>query len=137
MVGEDGLAEVTTAADLARLLRELRRRQARRTGGAVLTYRDLAARTGWSLGSIAAYLAGKALPPTDRWDVLVWHLGATPAERGALATARDRVEELRRGGLPAGEEPGTPRQLPPAVPGVVGRERQLAELDALLHAGPA
>jgi tetratricopeptide (TPR) repeat protein len=67
--------------------------------------------------------------------VLIRLLGATPAEQGVLATARDRVEELRRRGLPTGvsvAELPTPRQLPADVPGFIGRAGQLAALDALL-----
>lgn len=45
---------------------------------------------------IGDYFAGKTLPPTDRFDILVELLDTTPAERRRLATARDRVEELRR-----------------------------------------
>ena len=96
----DPLPDVATVAsidDLARLLRHLRRRQARQRGDAELTHRELAAKTGWSHGIIGAYLAGQVLPPTDRFDVLIRLLGASRAEQGALATARDRVEELRRG----------------------------------------
>ncbi|MDQ3763260.1 MAG: helix-turn-helix domain-containing protein [Actinomycetota bacterium] len=90
------MAEVVTVAQLGRLLRWLRRRQARRAGEAVLTYRELAGKTGWSRGVIGEYFAGHVLPPTDRFDELIRLLGATPAEQGALATARDRVEEHRR-----------------------------------------
>ena len=121
-------ADVRTLADLARVLRELRRRHARRHGGAAPTYRELAATTGWSHGIIGEYLAGRVLPPTDRFDVLVRLLGATPAEQGALATARDRVEESRR---PTESVP-VPRQLPLDVFGFTGRADQLAALDALL-----
>jgi tetratricopeptide (TPR) repeat protein len=152
---------VRTLADLAGVLRGLRRRQARRSGGAEPTYRELAAATGWSHGIIGEYLAGRVLPPTDRFDVLVRLLGATPAEQGALATARDRVEEQRRQALvqrgtragdgreasdasnaPAGRatvratEPTAamtvPRQLPGDVYGFTGRGAALTELDGLL-----
>jgi tetratricopeptide (TPR) repeat protein len=126
---------VESLADLARVLRELRRRHARRTGGAELTYRQLAAATGWSHGIIGEYLSGKVLPPTERFDTLVRLLGATPAEQGALATARDRVEERRRRALPGGgsvAELPSPRQLPADVPGFTGQADHLAALDALL-----
>ncbi|MEV0128633.1 helix-turn-helix domain-containing protein, partial [Dactylosporangium sp. NPDC050688] len=133
------VADVRGTADLARLLRELRRRDARRRGGAELTYRELAAATGWSHGIIGGYLAGRVLPPTDRFDVLIRLLGASPAEQGALATARDRVEEHRR---PAAAPPPAPaaaltvpRQLPADVPAFTGRTAPLAALDALLGAG--
>ena len=101
-------AEVRTLADLARLLRQLRRREARRDGTAQLTYRELAARTGWSRGAVGEYFGGNMLPPTDRFDVLIRLLGATAAEQGQLATARDRVEESRR----RGRTPAPPRPVP-------------------------
>jgi tetratricopeptide (TPR) repeat protein len=121
--------DVRTVDDLGAVLRELRRRHARRRGGAELTYREIAAATGWSHGIIGEYLAGRVLPPTDRFDTLVRLFGASAAEQGALATARDRAEEGRRR---ASVETPVPRQLPLEVSGFVGRSRQLAELDALL-----
>jgi tetratricopeptide (TPR) repeat protein len=121
--------DVRTVDDLGAVLRELRRRHARRRGGAELTYREIAAATGWSHGIIGEYLAGRVLPPTDRFDTLVRLFGASAAEQGALATARDRAEEGRRR---ASVETPVPRQLPLEVSGFVGRFRQLAELDALL-----
>jgi tetratricopeptide (TPR) repeat protein len=126
------------------VLRELRRRQARRREGAELTYRELAAATGWSHGIIGEYLAGNVLPPTDRFDTLIRLLGATPAEQGALATARDRIEERRRAlpgaRPPAGADHGpppapVPRQLPADVSAFVGRADEIAELDARLRTG--
>ena len=124
------------------MLRELRRRQARDRGGAEQTYRELAAATGWSHGIIGEYLAGNVLPPTDRFDVLVRLLGATPAEQGALATARDRIEERRRRALsgvaPAAARdavPPVPRQLPADVSAFVGRTDEIAALDDLLRPG--
>ncbi|MFC6084522.1 ATP-binding protein [Sphaerisporangium aureirubrum] len=127
------VAEVRTVADLGRILRGLRRRHARGQGGPELTYRELAAATGWSHGIIGEYLSGRILPPTDRFDVLIGLLGASPAEQGALATARDQVEENRRGSAPV-ERP-VPRQLPLDVFGFTGRAAQLAVLDAMLAAG--
>jgi hypothetical protein len=134
------VADIRTLADLARLLRELRRRHARRNGGAQLSYRALSAATGWSHGIIGEYLSGRVLPPTDRFDCLIRILGATAAEQGALATARDQVEEHRRRTLPTGAtvtDTPVPRQLPADVPAFVGRADALAELDALtVHTGP-
>jgi hypothetical protein len=66
-LGPQGVAGVVSVADLARLLRQLRRRQARQGGEATLTYRELAAKTGWSRGVIGEYFAGNVLPPTDRF----------------------------------------------------------------------
>ena len=141
---------INTVQELAGLLRQLRRREARQQGETLLTYRQLAAKTGWSRGIIGEYFAGNILPPPERFDALIRLLGATPAEQGVLATARDRVEERRRrrrtrtarhrAGGRAGPGPAAhgrqvapvpvPRQLPPALPGFVGRAAQLAQLDA-------
>ena len=129
LVGQaDGVA---TTADLGRLLRALRRREARERGDSALTYRELATKTGWSVAAIGEYFAGTTLPPTDRLDVLIQLLGAVPAEQRAIADARDRVEEARR---PAGSGPtgAPPRQLPADVYGFTGRAGPLAALDGLL-----
>ncbi|MDP9793296.1 tetratricopeptide (TPR) repeat protein [Catenuloplanes nepalensis] len=138
----------TPVERLAALLRQLRRRQARRRGGPETTYRDLSARTGWSIGAISGYFAGRILPPTDRFDILVTLLGATPAERGPLATARDHAHESRRDRAhesrqdrahesrhdrtPEGHhDPApAPRQLPAVCASFAGRTRELAALDA-------
>jgi len=113
---------------LGKVLRELRRQQARRSGERQLTYRELAGRTGWSHGILGEYFAGRVLPPTDRFDLLVRLLGASPAEQGALATLRDRGEEQRRGDR-------RPRELPAAGSGIVGRDAELSDLDAMLAGG--
>jgi len=91
------MADGRMAPELNRLLHQLRRREARRRGGAELTYREMATKTGWSLGIVAQYFSGKSLPPIERFDVLVRLLGASAAELGALATARDQADEQRRG----------------------------------------
>jgi transcriptional regulator with XRE-family HTH domain len=95
-LGRGGLTGVRTTADLAILLRWLRRREARRRAGPELTYRQLATRAGWSHAVVADYFTGKILPPIDRFDALVRLLGASPAEQGTLATIRDHVEDSRR-----------------------------------------
>ncbi|HWH01334.1 MAG TPA: helix-turn-helix transcriptional regulator [Pilimelia sp.] len=117
-----GADAAQTLAELAGLLRALRRRHARHQRDGALTYRELAARTGWSASAIAEYLTGKTLPPTDRFDALVAVFGASAAEQRALADARDRVEEqhrraARRARTPArgsGRSAATQR---PAAPG--------------------
>lgn len=118
----DDFSGIETVADLGRALRRLRRRAARRDGEPAMTYRQLAATTGWSRASIGEYFAGQTLPPTDRFDVLVRLLGAAGAEQGVLATARDRVEERRR--ERQADVPG------PALrtPSIVGRDGELAVL---------
>jgi hypothetical protein len=64
------LAEAATAArtldDLAALLRDLRRRHARSRRDSRLTYRALAAKTGFSLTAIAEYFTARTLPCTGR-----------------------------------------------------------------------
>jgi len=128
------VAEIRTVAGLAALLRHLRRREARQQGARSLTYRELAAKTGWSRGILGEYFTGRVLPPTDRFDVLIGLLGATLDEQGRLATARDRIEEARRTGeLPSNAASSRiPHQLPSAVSGFVGRAVELAELDRLV-----
>jgi tetratricopeptide (TPR) repeat protein/transcriptional regulator with XRE-family HTH domain len=129
------LEQVRTTGDLARVLRQLRRRHARQHNRPELTVRELARRSGFAYGVISEYLNGKRLPPTDRFDVLARLLGASGTELHALATARDRVEEFRRA-----RRAGTPvpRELPPDVFGFTGRAEQLDELDRLLdRAGDA
>src|SRR5256885_4736727 len=126
--------------ELAAALRNLRRRQARKRGGSPLTYRDLAAKTGWAVGVIADYFNGKALAPTDRFDVLVQLLDATPGEQGTFATARDAIEEARRVASPPQARPGrlpVPRQLPADVVTFSGRADELAALNTLAPPGRA
>ncbi|MGH3681752.1 MAG: BTAD domain-containing putative transcriptional regulator, partial [Natronosporangium sp.] len=119
------MPEDPTSAELARRLHQLRRRDARRRGAPELTYRELAAKTGWSLGIIAQYFSGKTLPPVDRFDLLVQLLGAAPAEQGGLATYRDRVAEQRRRPVPPGSEGAYLVRLlgPVAVVGPYGAAR--------------
>ncbi|HEV8561123.1 MAG TPA: tetratricopeptide repeat protein [Actinophytocola sp.] len=127
----------STLGELAGLLRALRRRHARQRRDSELSYREIAARTGWSHTAIAEYFTGKTLPPVDRFDALIGLLGATAAEQGSLATARDRVAERHRrtGGRHAGK--ATVHQLPADIAGFCGRAEHLAQLDVLLAEAPA
>ncbi|MFI5912038.1 ATP-binding protein [Dactylosporangium sp. NPDC051541] len=104
----------------------MRRRHARSTNTGELTYRELAGATGWSHGVIGGYFSGQVLPPTDRLDTLVRLLGATPAEQGTFATARDRIAD----GRTARPRAVVPRQLPIDSTGFVGREAELRVLGA-------
>jgi hypothetical protein len=89
-------ALVQTPDELAALLRALRRRHSRSRGDSELTYQAMASRISCSQTAIAEYFTARTVPPTERFDALVELLGATRAEQGALATARDRVAERRR-----------------------------------------
>jgi tetratricopeptide (TPR) repeat protein len=140
---DGGLAGIESLEDLARALRQLRRRQARERCQPELTYREIAEKTGWSIGAVGGYLSGTFLPTTIRFDTLIQLLGATPAEQRALATARDVVADRRAapsteagpsppGAEPAGPSRSVPRQLPADVYGFTGRDHELAQLDCLL-----
>jgi len=94
---QDPFESVEDLDDLAAVLRRLRARAAREQGGPPLSYRELAARTGWAYGSFSGYFRGGVLPPADRLDTLLQLLGATDPEQAALATARDRLDDRRRG----------------------------------------
>lgn len=87
------ITAIETLEDLARSLRQLKRRYARQTGDSELTIRELASRTGYAIGAIGSYLNGTTLAPTDRFDVLTQLLGATAEEQRVLATARDRIAD--------------------------------------------
>lgn len=131
----EAAAVVHTLDDLAALLRDLRGRHARSRRDSSLTYRELAAKTGFSLTAIAEYFTARTLPPADRLDAVLELMGATPAERRALATARDRVEEgghRARARRPALMVVKVPRQLPAAPQVFTGRAREMAFLDKAL-----
>ena len=67
----DGLhpESIESLAELAQVLRQLRRRQARHRNDSVLTYRELSTRTGYAYGLIAEYFSGKGKAYPGRvWD---------------------------------------------------------------------
>jgi len=124
-----------SVADLTRLLRRLRRQQARRRNAPELTYREIAARTGWALSTVGEYFSGRTLPPTDRLDILVRLLEASPAEQRELATARDDVEERRRRAVASARHATRPAVRLSGAP-TVGRDGELRLLGrAITDAG--
>ncbi|MGI5245904.1 tetratricopeptide repeat protein [Dactylosporangium sp. CA-139066] len=131
MVDPSGVA---TLDELADLLRDLRRRQARRARSSPLTFDELAARTGWPHAAIGAYFAGRALPPAERLDTLLRLLGASPAESGAIASARSRIAEPRPAAASDGisASPAPELVLPADLAGFAGRAGAIARLDRLL-----
>lgn len=131
-VPDDRLVSVRSVGDLAAVLRQLRRREARARGGPQRTYRELAEMTGWSRTMIGNYLSGKTVPPTDRFDALARLLGATGRELGALATVRDRVEERQR--LAADPLAADPAQsnVPRPLTRLIGRDEEAAAIQALV-----
>lgn len=125
---------VRTPAELGDLLRALRRREARTRHGRELTHTQISERMNVSAAIIGYYLAGTVLPPSDRFDALVRVLGADRTELAALATARDRVADARREPAPAAPTGSdvvpVPRELPAQSLHFVGRDHELARLDA-------
>lgn len=123
-----------TRDELARVLRQLRRRQGRGQRDKPLTYREIAAKAGWSLGIVSDYFSGKVLPPTDRLDMLVGMLGTTVAEQRAVAMFRDRVEESERRARPAAgtRRRPVPHQLPVRPGPLAGRTAALDTMTASL-----
>jgi tetratricopeptide (TPR) repeat protein/transcriptional regulator with XRE-family HTH domain len=142
-MGDDGFpgSGVDSQEKLAGVLRQLRRRHARRQCDTELTYRELAAKSGYAHGVIGDYLNGKILPPTDRLDVLAHLLGATGDERRMLATARDWIEERRRrhprpaSGQLRTADAAARRTLPRDIAVFTGRETELHELKGMALPG--
>jgi tetratricopeptide (TPR) repeat protein len=115
-------------------------RELRRTAGNP-KYRALARHAGYSASSLSAAASGWSVPSLP---VTLAYVGACGGDAGEweqrwhelvakLAAERQSAEPLP-GAAPAQRPPATPRQLPMDVPGFVGREAELAELDGLLAA---
>ena len=142
-MGDDGFPGpgIDSQEKFAGALRQLRRRHARRNCDTTLTYRELAAKSGYAHGVIGDYFSGKILPPTDRLDVLAHLLGASGDERRMLATARDWIEERRRRRRePAPRQPraadaAVRRTLPRDIAVFTGRETELHELEGMAVPG--
>lgn len=125
---------VTDLAGLAEALDRLRRRAARGTGKSRVSLQDLSRLTGLPRSTAHTYVSGKALPPIDVLDRIVLALGAQPDELGAWSEAWFRITADRDGRRREPAPTVVPRQLPPDVPGFVGRHHQLVALDDLLPA---
>jgi tetratricopeptide (TPR) repeat protein/transcriptional regulator with XRE-family HTH domain len=108
----------TSAEDLGGLGRALRElvRRARQTTGRRLTCRELAGQTGYGRTAINNWLEGRSLPSADRLGDLLVALGATDDEQRALATARDEIEERRRGAAGSRPAPSAAAGPPPHLP---------------------
>src|SRR5688572_27187076 len=134
-------ARAQTVADLAALLRVLRRREAELRQGPELSYRQLASRTGWSRGSVFGYLTGLTLAPADRFAELVRLLGARPDEQAAIESAHARLAAtLQAADVTAravARHTDAPRTLPAPARPFTGRVDDLAQLDALLSVDAA
>lgn len=97
LITVDEIALIQSVRELGSILNSLRRNSAKLHR--IPTYRDIAASTGIPHTTIGTYLTGKVLPPADRLDLLLGALSAPPSLSRALATARDRVDDLRRANL--------------------------------------
>ncbi|WP_333762372.1 ATP-binding protein [Streptomyces sp. IBSBF 2390] len=109
--------------------------RAEKTSGRTLDRRELARRLSVSTSSLYAYLNGTTLPGTGVFDALLAALGVFGPEAGRLATLRDEADAARRLRPTVPRGPAaifpTPRQLPLSHPVFVGRDAELARLDAL------
>ncbi|MFD1660589.1 ATP-binding protein [Streptomyces caeni] len=133
--GQDGTAlGQRLAAELARAVV-----QAEKRFGRTLDRRELARRLNVSTSSLYAYLNGTTLPGTGVFDAILAALGVAGPEAGRLATLRDEADAARRLRPTAARTSArhssaalaVPRQLPLIHPVFVGRDAELARLEAL------
>src|SRR4051794_7573027 len=124
------MSSVADAGDtFGKVLRQLRRR-------AGLTQEELAGKAGLSTNAISTLERGerrRPYPHTIR--ALAAALGLTADEQTTLAALARPLPLTERGDDPAPAPPPAlpiPRQLPAAIGGFVGREADLARLEALL-----
>ena len=112
------LERAQTVDDLANALHALHRLDARRQA---MDRPGTGDQDRHTKSTVNAYLNGRRLVPTDKFDRLVTALGAGPEEQHTFATARDRVEDnLKKDAgdvLPAPVvEPVGPPNAEPAAP---------------------
>ncbi|MFD1539418.1 ATP-binding protein [Nonomuraea guangzhouensis] len=113
-------------------LNELDRRRvaaARGTGRVRLSLRDLAEATKVPRSSLANYLSGATLMPSDVLEALVRALGAGAEETRRWITAWERAVDQRS--HPVVTRP-SPHLLPAVVPGFCGRADELTALDGIV-----
>jgi len=128
---------VADLAGLAHALDRLRSRAARGTGKSRVSLQDLSRLTGLPRSTVHTYVSGKALPAVDVLDRIVLALGVPAAELAAWSEAWFRVSAGHDGRRREPAPSVVPRQLPPDVPGFVGRHNMLVALDDLLPADGA
>jgi hypothetical protein len=123
------MESMRTAMEMLEELDRARIRAARGTGKVRISLRDLAAAAGVPRASLANYLSGATLMPSDVLDAVVRALGITEVHAWATAWERATAACLP----PARGRPApTPRQLPAGVTDFMGRETALKALDELL-----
>lgn len=118
-----------TATEILEELDRARIRAARGTGKVRISLRDLAAAADVPRASLANYLSGATLMPSDVLDAVLRALGITDVKDWATAWERATAACLS----PARGRPApTPRQLPACVTDFTGRKTALKALDGLL-----
>ncbi len=121
---------IHTAAELVAGLDTLRRRAARGTGRARISFNELADRTNIPRSTVHVYLTGRRSPTPDALDAILQALGVHGSELGRWAEALERTEQPVP--VPPSVDATVPRQLPLAPRGLVGRAEEHQRLDDLL-----